>query len=76
MTHDEIVAECLRRDAMKGLTVHFITAARGTCKLIVQSMYWSSLDMAERYCMVQFGNIFDSVDDAHAAIDRALTKPQ
>lgn len=74
MTHDEIVADCLERDAINGLIVHFITSAHGTCKLIVQSVYWSSLSEAERYCMVQFGNIFDSTEDARTAIDRAMTK--
>lgn len=76
MTHDEIVAECVRRDEMgKGLIVHYIALAFGTFKLHVQAVYWSHLSEAERYCMVQYGNLFDSAFDAKQAIARALAKP-
>jgi hypothetical protein len=73
MTDEDIKSECMRRDAMGNKIVYFIAGAGAMrLRLVVNSLYWQTLSMGERYSMVKYGNLFDSFEDAKAAIDRAL----
>jgi hypothetical protein len=74
MTDAEIIAACTERDAREPHLVHYITCDTHTFKLVVAAISWASLNAGERYCMVKYGNLFESVEDAAAAIGRALTK--
>jgi hypothetical protein len=71
MTDEQIEAECIRRDANPGL-IYFISLNTRTFALRVASAGWSSLNRGERWCMVKNRNIFNSAQEAQAAIDRAL----
>jgi DNA-directed RNA polymerase sigma subunit (sigma70/sigma32) len=75
MTDEEIVAECMRRDAIGDNIVYFIAGAGAMrLRLVVNSVYWQTLSMGERHSMVKYGNLFDSFEKAKSAIERALTR--
>lgn len=75
MTEEQIKAECIRRDQSPAL-VYYLDLNRLTFSLRVNVIPWDSLIEGDRWCMVKSRNIFDSLDEARAAIERALSKPQ
>lgn len=76
MTDAEIIAACTERDARGNHSVFYLTCGHHTFKLCVASIPWSMLNTGERYCIVKNGNLFDTEEDARAAVARALTKPE
>lgn len=69
----EIIKQCqeLDKKAEKdGLVVYYLDAARHTFKLGWNAISWSLLAENERYCMVKYGNIFLSKEEAEAACNR------
>jgi hypothetical protein len=72
MEHEQVVAECVRRDREGPGIVYRIQMNSHTFKLFVAGFFWSDLIEGERYCMVKNRNIFDTEEEARAAIERAL----
>lgn len=74
LTHDEIISICAERDMRMGANlIHYITCGHRTFKLHVATIPWSMLNEGERYCIIKNRNVFDTEDDANAAIEIAIS---
>lgn len=75
LTDDQVKELCMKRDEANVGIVYYIGMSRRTFALEWQSISWHALSEGEKWCMVKYGNIFDTLDDCTAAINRALNKP-